>query len=148
MSQMLTIGQLASRAGVDVQTVLYYERRNILSATGRKKPDFTIDHPGFRFYAEDAVDKIRFIKNAQQLGFTLQEISGLLKLKVSHKSHCGVVKKKAEAKLKEVHEKLLGLKALENALFELISACRRKTRTDPCPILKSLEIHMRSGRKK
>src|SRR3989338_4660806 len=140
MSQMLSIGRLARQAGVNVQTVRYYERRNILSASRRKKPDFTMDHPGYRLYTEDAVNKIRFIKNAQALGFTLREISGLLRLRVSHKARCGDVKKKAESKLHDVREKMRGLKAIENVLIELIQACRIKVKTDQCPILKSLEI--------
>jgi MerR family mercuric resistance operon transcriptional regulator/MerR family gold-responsive transcriptional activator of gol and ges genes len=133
MSEPMTIGRLSALASVNVQTVHYYERRGILLPDDRRDS-------GYRLYAEEAVQKLRFIKNAQALGFTLKEIEGLLKLRVRHRARCGVVKKKAEAKLAGVRDKIASLKALERTLQGLIRTCEVKAVTDPCPILKSLEI--------
>ena len=140
MDQILSIGQLAKQAGVNIQTVRYYERRNILNPHRRKKPEFTIDHPGYRLYTEEAVKKIKFIKNAQRLGFTIKEISGLLRLRVSHRSKCNSVRRKAEYKLKDVEEKITQLENMKKSLKDLIRACQRKSTTDHCPILNSLEV--------
>jgi len=136
MESKLTIGKLARGAGVNVETIRYYERRGLLSPDGYRDS-------GYRLYTQEALKKIRFIKNAQKLGFTLKEITGLLRLRVSHSAHCGDVKKKAERKLGDVREKIAGLKALEKVLRELIESCEARAATDRCPILKSLEIQRR-----
>lgn len=140
MESMLSIGQVAKKAGVNIQTIRYYERRNILSPARRKKPEFTLSHPGYRLYRDDAVKKITFIKNAQKLGFTIKEISGLLKLSVSRRSQCHSVRQKAEVKLKDVGKKIGQLKNIHKVLKELIRSCHRKTTTEECPILNSLEV--------
>jgi len=136
MSTELTIGQVAKKAGVNFQTVRYYERRRLVLPSGRRES-------WYRFYAPEAVQRIRFIKNAQELGFTLREISGLLKLRVSHRAQCGDVKKKAEAKLKDVKSKIGGLLALEKVLSDLVKSCRSQATTEGCPVLKALEISIR-----
>lgn len=139
MTEKMTIGSLAKRSGVNVQTVRYYERRRLLSPDSRRES-------GYRLYGDEALKKIRFIKNAQALGFTLVEISKLLQLRVSHRAHCRDVKSRALAKLKDVQAKIASLKALERTLLGLIRACQSRATTDQCPILKSLEIE--KGRKK
>ncbi|MBI2071041.1 MAG: heavy metal-responsive transcriptional regulator [Elusimicrobia bacterium] len=133
MSESLTIGKVAKLGGVNIQTVHYYERRGILFPDDRRDS-------GYRLYNEEAVQKLRFIKNAQALGFTLKEIEGLLKLRVSHRARCGDVKRKAETKLRSVREKIASLKAMEKTLLGLVRTCRIKATTDRCPILRSLEI--------
>lgn len=135
----LQIGTVAKRARVNVQTIRYYERRGLVSPKDHRES-------GYRLYSGEAVKKIRFIKNAQELGFTLGEIMGLLKLQVSHRSKCGEVKRKAEAKLADVCSKIDSLKAIEKALIELIKTCRSRAATNPCPILKSLEIDITARR--
>lgn len=136
----LQIGIVAKRARVNVQTIRYYERRGLVSPEDHRES-------GYRLYSGEAVKKIRFIKNAQELGFTLGEIMGLLKLQVSHRSKCGEVKRKAEVRLNDVRSKLDSLKAIEKALIELVDACRSRAATDPCPILKSLESDMTAKRR-
>lgn len=140
METELTIGKVAKQAGVNIQTVRYYERRSLLMPNGHRDS-------GYRLYDEEAIKKIRFIKNAQDLGFTLKEIAGLLRLRVSHRARCGDVKRKAEAKLLSVKGKLQALKALEKTLLDLIKTCRSQATTGNCPILKSLEIEKRGGPK-
>lgn len=136
--QYLTIGAIAKKAGVNIQTVRYYERRNLLV------PD---DHreSGYRLYSNDAIKKLRFIRNAQELGFTLEEIMGLLKLQVRHRSQCAEVKRRAQAKLADVATKIAALKNLEKALKRLIKTCHARTPTDPCPILRTLEFDERDA---
>lgn len=139
MGTELTIGKVARQAGVNIQTVRYYERQRLLMPDGHRES-------GYRLYTGEAVKKLRFIKNAQELGFTLKEIEGLLRLRVSQRARCGDVKRRAEAKLQNVRRKIGGLRALENVLLKLIRACRNRSTTDNCPILKSLEA--KTGRKK
>lgn len=127
-----TIGQLAKAVGVNVQTVRYYERRRLLGPSARRPS-------GYRIYGEDEERRLRFIKNAQALGFTLHEIEELLDLQVSSKARCGDVQRKAEAKLKHVEAKVRDLQALARALRSLIRDCRAGQPTDRCPILQSLE---------
>ena len=107
----LTIGKVARQAGVNIETLRYYERRGLLVPDGRRES-------GYRLYTPAAAQRVRFIKSAQQLGFTLNEIVALLRLRVSHKASCGAVKRKAEEKLQNVRNKIAGLKALERVLKE------------------------------
>jgi MerR family mercuric resistance operon transcriptional regulator/MerR family gold-responsive transcriptional activator of gol and ges genes len=141
MDQKLTIGRVAKRAGVNIQTVRYYERRGILSPNGYRDS-------GYRLYDDEAVHKLLFIKNAQDLGFSLKEISELLRLRVSDSARCGDVKKRAEAKLKDIHGRMACLRALEAALKDLLRACRNRSKTDSCPILRSLEMRRGELRKR
>ncbi len=132
MSLELTIGQLAKQVGVNVQTVRYYERRRLLSPAARKTS-------GYRLYGDDALKRLRFIKNAQGLGFTLKEIADLLNLRVISTARCGDVQRKAQAKLAQVVAKVRDLRALARALEGLIRDCHAGQPTDRCPILRSLE---------
>lgn len=140
MAGKLTIGKVAKLAGVNIQTIRFYERKNLLLPSGRKKSVFAFSHDGYRVYDEDAVKKILFIKNAQKIGFSLKEIKELLRLRVNRSVQCKSVKAKAERKLQEVKEKIQDLNAMERVLSDLVRTCRSKAATDNCPILKSLEI--------
>lgn len=132
MPTELTIGQLAKDAGVHIETIRYYERRHILGPTSRLPS-------GYRLYNREAARRLHFIKNAQALGFTLQEIADLLDLRVSSAARCGDVQRKAEAKLKHVEAKVRDLQSLATALRRLIRLCRAGQPTDHCPILQALE---------
>jgi len=136
MALGVTIGQLAKSLGVNIQTVRYYERRQLLTPSKRKPS-------GYRLYGEEAIRRLRFIKNAQALGFTLREIAELLNLRVTSTARCGHVQRKAQAKLGQVEAKVLDLHALINALKALIRACRTGKPTSRCPILRSLEEERR-----
>lgn len=132
MKGYLTVGKIARQAGVNLQTVLYYERRRLLSPTRRSDS-------GYRLYAPEAVRVIRFIKNAQALGFTLDEIAKLLRLRVRSRSRCGPVKRQARARLELVQGKIAGLRAMERTLRRLLKTCAARGTTDSCPILDSFE---------
>ncbi|MEW6543125.1 MAG: heavy metal-responsive transcriptional regulator [Nitrospirota bacterium] len=132
MATERTIGQLADMIGVNVQTLRYYERLKLLTPSARKSS-------GYRLYGSAEVLRLRFIKNAQALGFTLQEIAELLDLRVSSTARCGDVQRKAQAKLKQVEAKMRDLRALARALQSLVTACHAGQPTDQCPILQTLE---------
>lgn len=132
MKGYLTVGKVARQAGVNLQTVLYYERRLLLSPARRSDS-------GYRLYAPEAVRVIRFIKNAQALGFALAEVAKLLRLRVSHRSQCESVKRQARSRLELVQEKIAGLRAMEGTLRRLLKTCAARGTTGSCPILESLE---------
>lgn len=132
MTTELKIGQLAKDVGVNIETIRYYERLNMLGPTSRLPS-------GYRLYNHEAQRRLRFIRNAQALGFTLHEIEELLDLKVSSKARCGDVQRRAEAKLRHVEVKVRDLQALARSLRNLIRTCRAGQPTDRCPILQSLE---------
>ena len=132
MAETLTAGRLAKAGGVNVQTVRYYERRRLLL------PDRRTDS-GYRLYPPEAARVLRFIKNAQDLGFTLNEIAKLLRLRVGHKAQCGAVRRQAEARLRVVRGKLADLRAMGKVLERLVRTCAAKGTTDSCPILDSLD---------
>lgn len=132
MDGRLTIGRVAKQAGVNIQTVRYYERRGLLFPDGHRDS-------GYRLYGKEAVRKLRFIRNAQDLGFSLDEIAKLLRLRIGRKIQCGKVKKQAQARLKIVQDKIAGLRAMERVLHRLIRTCSARATTNRCPILDSLE---------
>lgn len=128
----LTVGRLARQAGVNLQTVLYYERRRLLSPARRSDS-------GYRLYAPESARVIRFIKNAQALGFSLEEIARLLRLRVNRRSQCESVRRQAQARLGFVQMKIAGLRGMERALRRLLKTCAARGTTDFCPILESLD---------
>lgn len=132
MATAHTIGQVAKVVGVNVQTLRYYERLKLLTPAARKSS-------GYRLYGPSEVARLRFIKNAQALGFTLQEIGELLSLRVSSTARCGDVQRKAQAKLTQVQAKVRDLRALAGALRGLIQSCQAGQPTERCPILEALE---------
>ncbi len=133
MSEPLTVGRVARLAGVNLQTVRYYEKRGLLTPERRTQS-------GYRLYGPQAVQVIRFVKSAQALGFTLDEISKLLRLRVDRKSRCASVQGQARARLAMVREKIAGLRAIESTLRRLLKTCAVRGTTDLCPILESLEL--------
>lgn len=127
----LTIGQVAEAAEVNVQTIRYYERRGLFPKP-RRTPS------GYRQYAEDAVGRIRFIKHAQELGFSLQEIQELLGLRVQHGAACDAVERKTRSKIEIVEQKIRDLQRMRRTLEQLAEACTARRPTDECPILEAL----------
>lgn len=128
----LKIGGVARRAGVNVQTIRYYERRGLLT-----KPPRTDSN--YRAYPADAVRRVRFVKRAQGLGFTLNEIRALLTLRAGGRARCAGVYKRAKEKVRGIDEKVRTLQAMRKALSELMSACVGRTRVSECPILDALD---------
>ena len=139
MAAQLTIGQLARIVGVNVQTVRYYERLHLLSPSARRPSRY-------RLYGHEEERRLRFIKKAQGLGFTLREISELLTLRVASPTACrGDVQKRAQVKLMQVESKVQDLRVLARALKKLIQTCEAGQSTDRCQILMSLEEEAQVG---
>lgn len=126
-TRQMQIGEAATRAGVNVQTLRYYERRGLLSAPVRSSTS------NYRLYDEQAVRQVRFVKNAQSLGFTLQEIGELAVLRESSDQPCTDLRERAEEKIVAIEEKLEQLRAMKHLLSTLISTCSGGV--DRCPVL-------------
>ena len=125
----LGIGQLAKRAGVAIDTVRYYERNQLLAPAGRLAS-------GYRRYGEAEVTRLRFIRRAKALGFTLEDIRGLLSL--SDERDVARVKRAAEAKLSDIEQRITELQRIRKGLRTLVAACPGHGRAEACPILNAL----------
>lgn len=130
----LTIGKVAERAGVGVETVRFYERKGLLDRPLR--PD-----RGFRVYPDETVDRIRFIRRAQELGFTLADAAELLELRADPASDCAAVQARAAAKLEDVRAKIAQLGRLAQALERVVEACPGQGHLDCCSIMAAMEDH-------
>ena len=128
----LTIGQLARQAEVNVETVRYYERRGLIPEPPRRSS-------GYRQYSKDFVLRIRFIKRAQELGFSLKEIKELLVLRVGSETACDDVRKQAKLKITDIEAKIQILQRMKQTLDGLVRACEVNELTSECPILKALD---------
>jgi MerR family mercuric resistance operon transcriptional regulator len=126
MEQEMTIGQLARAARVNVETIRYYQRRGLLATPARTG--------GVRRYSSDTLARLLFIKRAQELGFSLREIAGLLKLGAGS---CRETRRLAEAKRADIEARLRDLRAMRRTLDALIRKCRAGDQTT-CPIIGSL----------
>jgi MerR family mercuric resistance operon transcriptional regulator len=128
----LSIGQVARRAGVGVETVRFYERQGLLDEPIRRES-------GYRQYGEDVVSRLRFIRRAKELGFTLKEVAELLALRLDPDSTCADVKQRAQAKLADIEAKIRDLERIRRALLEVTASCRGQGPTSACPILGALD---------
>lgn len=124
----LTIGKLANKAGVNVETIRYYQRIGLINEPA--KP-----HSGYRKYESNMVDTLKFIKRAQQLGFSLAEIGDLLDLGTGN---CNDVRSMAEEKKELIQKQINDLRAMHNELEKLIVACEKTESTTKCAIIESL----------
>lgn len=128
----MTIGELARRANVNVQTVRYYERRGLLAEPHRTPS-------GYRQYSVTTLDRLRFIKRAQELGFTLSEIEELLVLRLDPRTTAAVVKARAEAKIEDVDRRIRDLERIRHALTHLAGRCRGgRGPVGDCPLLEAM----------
>ncbi len=130
--QPLTIGAVARAARVPLDTVRYYERRGLLPAPPRTPA-------GYRQYPADTVQRVRFVKQAQGLGFTLEEIQELLALRVTAEQPCDAVEQQAQAAIHRIDGKFQELGRMREALARLATTCRTPHPADECPILTALE---------
>jgi MerR family mercuric resistance operon transcriptional regulator len=129
--ESLTIGQLARRAGVGVETIRFYEREGLISEPPRRPS-------GYRDYPLESVARIVFIRKAKALGFTLKEINELLDLRVRPRRNCAQVRRSADTKIADIDAKIASLRRMRRALKDLSKACEERTPTTECPILASL----------
>lgn len=131
-AEKLTISRLAQLAGVNLETIRYYERQGLLSAPPRTAA-------GYRLFPREAARRLRFIKRAQQLGFSLSEIRELLELRVKPGTKRVDMRLRAEAKIAEIDKKIGTLQAMKNALRQLTERCDGCGPRSECPILESLD---------
>lgn len=125
----LTIGRLARAASVNTETVRYYQTRKLLPIPNRGSG-------AFRHYPSNLVERIRFIKRAQELGFSLDEIRELLRL--NDGADRVSIRKIAAVRLEQIESKLKDLSRMRSALSGLIEACRQTPSAEPCPIIQAL----------
>ena len=128
----ITTSELARQGDVNLETVRYYERQGLLP-----KPPRT--GAGYRQFPSDAVQRVRFIKRAQALGFTLAEIKELLALRIDPAGSCHDVESRARAKVADIEQRIMTLKGMKRALSQLVAACGNGTASKECPILEALE---------
>ena len=114
--QTITIGKLAKACGVKTDTVRYYETQGLLVASGRTDS-------GYRMYSEDTIDRLRFVKRAQGLGFTLKEIHGMLELSTLPETDCEDIRQRAQEKIDEIEDRIRDLKTIKKSLVELAEFC-------------------------
>ena len=127
----LSAGRLAKAADVNVETLRYYEKRGLLPDPPRKAS-------GYRIYPPSAVERLKFIKGAQTLGFTLAEIQDLLDMRLDTDANRADVRQSARKKVAYIREKITALEAMEQALNTLISQCHGDGSTADCPILEAI----------
>jgi len=128
----LTIGKVARQAGVGVETVRFYEREGLIEEPPRRAS-------GYRQYPPETAARIRFVRRAKELGFTLKEIKELLSLRASPRSRCTDVRQRAEAKIEDIQQKIRDLQKMMKSLKQLTAACEGRGPVTECPILDALE---------
>ncbi len=130
--EKLTVGQIARKAGVNIETLRYYESIELMPKPKRSEK-------GYRIYSEKDIARLKFIKNAQYLGFTLKEIRELLFLRVDDETTCADVKRIAMRKIDEVNHKISELEKIKASLQSLADKCHIQSPKSECPILENLE---------
>ena len=130
MRETYTIGTLAQRTGVHLETIRYYQRRGLVGEPERPPG-------GIRHYTEDHVRRLRFIRQAQELGFSLDEVGDLLKLEDG--AHCREARTLGERRLADVRRKLADLQRIESALAALVGRCGSAKGRLRCPLIASLQ---------
>lgn len=133
------IGEVATRADVNKETVRYYEKRKLIPKPDRRRS-------GYRIFTQRHIDQIKFIKRAQELGFTLSEIKELLELRIDKDTNCSEIRAEAEEKYQDVVEKLKDLQRIKETLVDLIDSCKRNEAEADCPILSALEGKGETGK--
>ena len=128
----ITIGQLARQADVGIETVRFYERRGLIEDPPRRSS-------GYRQYPPDTVERLRFIRRAKELGFSLNEIGDLLRLRSHPAENREEVRAKAQAKIDDIDRRLADLSRMRDTLSGLADACARGDETEDCPILVALD---------
>ena len=134
--EALTIGRLARAVGVNLETVRYYERRGLLPKPPRSGS-------GYRLFPMEAKRRLRFIRRAQELGFSLGEIRELLSLRVAPTAKSADVRRRAQAKITDIEAKIRSLQSMKKALRELTQTCSGCGPVRDCPIHENLDAEDR-----
>lgn len=127
-----TIGWLARESGVSVETIRFYEREYLLPRAVRAESS------NYRIFDDGAVARLRFIRRAQELGFTLTEVQELLGFENTEDTQCEEVREKAEQKVQDIHSRISDLQNMETLLTNLIEQCRAAGQANNCPIIEAL----------
>lgn len=135
----MKIGEVAKAAGIGIDAVRFYEREGLIPAPARRPS-------GYREYTADVVVSLRFIKRAKELGFSLKEISELLRLEASEGATPADVRERAEAKLEDLEERIRSLQRMRRALKKLVESCPGKGPLSDCSILKALAPEEKKSR--
>ena len=133
------IGEVASRAHVNKETVRYYEKRGLIPKPDRRRS-------GYRIFTKRHIEQIRFIKRAQELGFTLSEIKELLELRMDENTTCSEIKDEAQRKYQDVVDKIEDLQRIKTTLLDLIDSCTGSGPKGDCPILDALGEESETGK--
>uniref|UniRef100_A0A7C2JZL3 Heavy metal-responsive transcriptional regulator n=1 Tax=Schlesneria paludicola TaxID=360056 RepID=A0A7C2JZL3_9PLAN len=128
----LTIGQVAHRSGVGIETVRFYEREGLLPTPARTAS-------GYRQFDEEVIARLQFIQRAKELGFTLNEIKELLSLRVDPGTSCEDVKSRTKAKIADIEDRIKTLQRMKTALVRLAQECGKSGGGSLCPILDALD---------
>ncbi len=129
--ETLTIGKVANRAGIRVETVRFYERQELIESPPRSAA-------GYRQYSENTVQRLRFIRRAKELGFSLKEIKELLILHSDPRSTCSDIRQRAEKKLDDINGRIHDLKKMRDALNALLAGCSSDATSTECPVLQAI----------
>ena len=132
MKTGISIGQLAREADVGIETIRFYERRGLIADPPRRRS-------GYRQYPTSTIDRLRFIRRAKRLGFSLDEIAELLGLRSHPKANRQKVRAKAAAKIRDVERRIEDLSRIKQTLTTLAADCEHGKNSEPCPILAALE---------
>ncbi|AWH21777.1 MULTISPECIES: heavy metal-responsive transcriptional regulator [Stenotrophomonas] len=127
----MNIGQLAREAGVPIDTVRYYERQHLLPTAARSAG-------GYRIFGQQDLRRLRFIRRAKALGFSLEEVAELLALSDRHAQDMGSVRDTARARLADIEQRMVELQRMQAALSQLVDACPGHGALEQCPILAAL----------
>ncbi len=135
----MKIGEVAKAAGIGIDAVRFYEREGLIQAPARRPS-------GYREYTPDIVMNLRFIRRAKELGFSLKEISELLRLEASEGATSADVRERAEAKLEDLEERIRSLQRMRRALRKLVESCPGKGPLSDCSILRALAPEKKTKR--
>lgn len=127
----MTIGKLAERTNTDAQTIRFYERQGLLPQPQRTDSNY-------RVYDANAVMRLKFIRRAKEIGFSLNDIKALLEMADGKVRRCSVFRKFAETRLTKIRDQISDLKAMEKTLSDLVDRCARSEKITECPILETL----------
>jgi len=131
-TKAFTIGRLAKEAGINLESLRFYEQKGLLPKPPRSSS-------GYRLFPSDTVRRLRFIKRAQLLGFSLNEIRELLALRVTPRTTTTEIRKLTEAKIADIEEKIKSLDSMRKSLLKMARSCSGCAPLSECPILESLD---------
>lgn len=127
--KVFTIGQIAKVTGISIETIRYYERLKLMPQPKRRPS-------GYRQYCQNCVNRLKFIKNTKELGFSLKEIASFLSLRVKEKSKCTDFKRRTDLKIDEIDERIQKLQGIKRSLKQLSNKCTKgNAPLSECPIL-------------